>query len=432
MAGIPAGFPAADPELAGLVPPEPEPPRFPPEARLTPRQWVRANLFATRAGSVLTVVFGLLVAYVAYRLLWFVLVSSNWEIIRRNLRLFMVGRYPVDEVWRLWAALYLLVGLAGFFSAATAANVEQLARAAGRDVERPGPVDGLRRYWPVLAALVVLLSQTRTWTPTLLTLAGGVILLATRWLGRRARGLARFAWLAALVGVVAAALVMDGPGDAEWSKWGGLHLTIFVTVAGISLSFPLGVLVALGRRSSLPALRAMTVAYIELIRGVPLVALLFFGHYVIPLFFPNTVEPPPALARAMIVVVLFEAAYVAEVVRGGLQSIPRGQYEAAQALGLRPWNVTRLIVLPQALRAVIPAMVGQFISLYKDTTLLAIIGFTELLEVAENSVSQPSFLGQRLHTVTFAFAALIYWAGSYTMSRESRRLERRLGIGERT
>jgi general L-amino acid transport system permease protein len=164
---------------------------------------------------------------------------------------------------------------------------------------------------------------------------------------------------------------------------------------------------------------------------VPLVALLFMGQYVIPLFFPNTVDPPSPLARALIAIVLFEAAYVAETVRGGLQSIPRGQREAAQALGLSHWKITRLIILPQALRAVIPAMVGQFISLFKDTSLLQIIGFLELLEVAKNAPSQPRFLGQGLHTVTFAFVALIYWAGSYTMSRESRRLETRLGIGER-
>ena len=403
-----------------------------PDTRPTPRQWVKENLFASRAGSVLTVVFTVLVAYAGYRLLWFAVVSSDWEIIRRNLRLFMVYLYPVDELWRLWVALYILLGLSGLFSAATAANVEHLARVAGRDVEpRPGPVESARRYWPVLLALVVLLSQTRTWTPTLLTLLGLALLLLARVVGRRARWLARFSWLAALAGVVLTFLVMDGPGDAEWTQWGGLLLTLYVTVAGISLSFPLGVLVALGRRSSLPSLRWITVTYIELVRGVPLVALLFFGHYVIPLFFPNTVEPPPALARAMIVVVLFESAYLAEAVRGGLQSIPRGQYEAAQALGLGPWKVMRLVAMPQALRAVIPALVGQFISLYKDTTLLAFIGFTEVLEIAENTTSQPSFLGQRLHTVTFAFAALIFWAGSYTMSRESRRLERRLGIGER-
>jgi general L-amino acid transport system permease protein len=232
-----------------------------------------------------------------------------------------------------------------------------------------------------------------------------------------------------LVGVVVVVGLMTG--GASWDQWGGLHLTLFVSVAGITLSFPLGVLAALGRRSSLPGLRWITVTYIEAIRGVPLVTLLFMGEFVIRLFFPNTVDPPGDLTRALIAITLFEAAYVAETVRGGLQSIPRGQFEAAQALGLAPWKTTRLVVLPQALQAVLPATVGQFISLFKDTTLLQIIGFTELLEVADNASSQREFLAQGLHTVTFAFVALIFWAGSYTMSRESRRLERRLGLGGR-
>jgi len=411
--------------------PTPEP-TGPPEARLTARQWVRQNLFATPFGSVLTIVLGLGLGYVLYRLAWFALVSSDWEIVRRNLRRFMVGgEYPEDQVWRLWAGLYVVGGLAGLLSGATVAHAEQQARASGREVVRPGRWDWIRRYWPALVVIAVILSQTRTWTPTLLTLLGAMVFASARWLGRRAPWLARFTWLALLVGAVASVQVVAGFGGVSWSDWGGLHLTLFVTVAGIALSFPFGVMVALGRRSSLPALRWVTVAYIEVIRGVPLVTLLFLGIYVIPLFFPNTVEPPSNLTRALIAVTLFEAAYVAETVRGGLQAIPRGQREAAEALGLSRWKVTRLIVLPQALRAVIPAMVGQFISLFKDTSLLQIIGFVELLEVARITVSQPAFLGQRLHTVTFAFVALVYWAGSYTMSRESRRLESRLGLGER-
>jgi general L-amino acid transport system permease protein len=422
------------PQLSTTVEPAggPEPgPALPPEARLTPRQWVRQNLFATPLGSVLSVALGLALLYVAYRLAWFVLVSSDWEIIRRNLRLFMIGRFPQAEVWRLWAALYVVAGLAGLFSGAAVANAEQQAVAAGREVERPGRWDWIRRYWPALAAVAVLLSQTRTLTPGLLTLAGAGLLVVARGLGRRAPWLARFTWVALLVGVVAVVQLVAGPGGVGWGDWGGLHLTLFATVAGIALSFPLGVIVALGRRSSLPALRWITVTYIELIRGVPLVTLLFLGHYVIPLFFPNTVDPPSPLARALIAITLFEAAYVAETVRGGLQSVPRGQREAAEAIGLSPWRVTRLIVLPQALRAVIPAMVGQFISLFKDTSLLQIIGFVELLRVAETTIQQRDFVAQGLHTVTFGFVALIYWAGSYTMSRESRRLERRLGLGER-
>jgi general L-amino acid transport system permease protein len=394
------------------------------------RVWIRQNLFATRAGSVLTIIFGLFLGYAAYRLAWFVFVSSDWEIVRRNLRVFMVGRYPQDKVWRLWAALYLGAAVAGFCSGATLARAEQVARATGtiREAGPTGRWAWLRRYWPALGAVAVVLSQTRTWIPTVLTLGMIAVLVVSRLVGRRLPQMARFAWPLLLVGFLVAVYLMAGPGGVNWNKWGGFHLTVFVTVAGIALSFPFGVLLALGRRSSLPALRAVTVGFIETIRGVPLVTLLFVSLYLVPLFFPNTIEPPSKVARVLIVITLFEAAYVAETVRGGLQSIPRGQYEAAHAIGLRQFTIMRVIVLPQALRAVIPGMVGQFISLFKDTSLLQIIGFAELLELTENAAVQPQFFAQRLHTVAFSFAAILYWAGSYTMSRESRRLETRLGL----
>ena len=146
---------------------------------------------------------------------------------------------------------------------------------------------------------------------------------------------------------------------------------------------------------------------------------------------PPGMPVPDRIWRALIVFILFTAAYVAEIVRGGLQSVPEGQREAAMALGLRPWKMTRLIVLPQALRNVIPAMVGQFISLYKDTSLVFIIGVLDLLRVARAVTQQPEFLGQGLHAETLLFVSFIYWVGSYWMSRESQRLERRLGLGER-
>jgi general L-amino acid transport system permease protein len=502
MTDTPGPTPLVDEAQAPQVPTTLEPlplpladePAGPPEARLTPRQWIRRNLFATPVGSVLTVLFGLAIAYAGYRLAWFVLVSSDWEIVRANLRRFMVGQFPHDEQWRLEASLGIIAGLVGLLSGAIVSQAERQAAQAGRQLARPGRGDWLRRYWPVLLALGVILAQTRSWGPTLLVAANLALLVGLHRVGRQLPVLARYAWLATVVGVLTVVQLVTGPWltwqtwlglavvallagavvalvvrwrqparladlartvaaivgflvamavlqavleavtdstGIGWDDWGGLHLTLFVTIAGIALSFPFGVLVALGRRSSLPALRVITIGYIELIRGVPLVVLLFLGHYVIPLFFPNTVDPPAPLSRALIVITLFEAAYVAETLRGGLQAVPRGQREAAMALGLSPWKVTRLIVLPQALRAVIPAMVGQFISLFKDTSLLQIIGFVELLKTAEITVTQPAFFGQRLHTVTFAFAALIYWAGSYTMSRESRRLEARLGLGER-
>jgi general L-amino acid transport system permease protein len=174
----------------------------------------------------------------------------------------------------------------------------------------------------------------------------------------------------------------------------------------------------------------MSVTYIELVRGVPLIALLIAGAFALGFLIPRDLRPG-LVTRMLIAITAFEAAYIAEVVRGGLQAVPHGQVEAAQAVGLTPWKTMRLIVLPQALRATIPATVGQFISLFKDTTLVAILGVTELLDATFIVNVQPDYLGKGLFVVTLGFAALVFWVGSYTMSRESRRLERRLGVGER-
>jgi general L-amino acid transport system permease protein len=235
-----------------------------------------------------------------------------------------------------------------------------------------------------------------------------------------------------VVGLLASLQALTAGADGVgWDDWGGLHLAVAATVAGIALAFPLGVVLALGRRSSLPAVRLVSTCYIEAFRAVPLVALLFVGRYMIGFLFPTTVDPPSQLVRAVIAITLFEAAYIAEIVRGGLQSVPVGQVEAAHAVGLSQPKALRLVVLPQALRAVIPAMVGQFISLFKDTSLLSIVAFAELLTVAERATEQTSFRGQGLQAVVLAFVGFLYWAGCSTMARESRRLERRLGVGER-
>jgi general L-amino acid transport system permease protein len=207
-------------------------------------------------------------------------------------------------------------------------------------------------------------------------------------------------------------------------------LNIFLTIAGIIFAFPLGVALALGRRSSLPVVRGFSVGYIELIRGVPLITLLLMAVFALGFFLPRDLRPGQ-VTRVLIVITLFEAAYIAEVVRGGLQSVPRGQTEAAQSLGLPTWKTTRLIILPQALRATIPAMVGQFISLFKDTSLVAIVGLSDVLGASALANSQPQFNAQGLARITLPFVALAFWAGSFAMSREARRLERRLGIGER-
>ena len=408
----------------------------PPRRAVSPARWARANLASTPFNAALTVVFGLVLTWAAYRLARFVFVTADWEIVRRNLRLFMVGRFPPDELWRPWVACYVLTAVFGVSLGVAAAVAAADPRAADRSPPAQRSLwghgrGGLVRVWPVALFGVVVLALIRTPLPGLLMVGLAPTLLVCRAAGRRAPWLARWLWPIAVVAVIAALQIIVAAGGVQPEDWGGLQLTVFATVAGIAIAFPLGLIAALGRRSSLPAVRALSVGYIELLRGVPLVALLFIGQYLVIYLFPTSIDPPSFLVRALIVIALFESAYIAEIVRGGLQSIPRGQVEAAYALGLRTRQVMRRIVLPQALRNVIPALVGQFISLFKDTSLLAIVGFFEVLEVARSTPSQSDFVGRGLSSITLAFAGFIYWVGSYTLSRESRLLEKRLGVGVR-
>jgi general L-amino acid transport system permease protein len=203
--------------------------------------------------------------------------------------------------------------------------------------------------------------------------------------------------------------------------WNGLPLTLFLSVIGLAGAFPLAILLALGRRSTMPAVRALSVGYIELIRGVPLITVLFMASVMLPLFLPSGVNVDN-LVRALIGLMLFEAAYLAEVVRGGLQAIPRGQYEAADALGLSYWQKMRLVVLPQALAIAIPPLVNTFISAFKDTTLVTIVGLFDLLAAAGNAITDPQWRG--FYVEAYAFVAAIYFIFCFFMSRYSRYLER--------
>jgi general L-amino acid transport system permease protein len=238
------------------------------------------------------------------------------------------------------------------------------------------------------------------------------------------------AWLAS---VPVAALLLAGIGGGplplvSTNLWGGLLLTFLLAIVGIVLSFPFGVLLALGRRSDLPAIRILSTAYIELIRGVPLVTILFMAAVMLPLFLPGGIRPEQVI-RAMAAITLFSAAYVAENVRGGLQAIPSGQLEAAQAIGLNPIQTNLSIVLPQALRSVIPANVGLFISLRKDTTLVTLVGLLELLGIGRAVLAQPQWFGA--HLEVYAFVAAVFFVLCYTMSQASYRLEAAMGVGKR-
>ena len=418
--------------------------------------WLRHHLFRSKLDAVVTPISALIVGYLLYRAIRFVLVTGRWEIVQANLTLFLVGPYPRDEVWRPAVAVIAVAGYGGLLAGVI--HVRQAIARAGVDddgADEGGVDDGggdgtsddrsdhrsvrriagrvsdlLRRLWPLVLGVAVLLGLATTPSPWLVAAATLGAAIVGRLVGgrlpRRSLGPVLAGGLLGSIGMI---FMLTRP--VGWDEWGGLMLNIFLAVISLALCFPLGVLLALGRRSKLPLVRWMSVVYIELFRGVPLYVLLLMAGIALGFFVPQSITPG-FVARAIIVFTLFTAAYVAEIVRGGLQSLPSGQAEAARALGLSPTRVTSFIVLPQALRNVIPALVGQFISLFKDTTLAgAALGLLELLSAADAATSQPEFRGQQLYAETAVFVMFLFWVGSITMSRESQRLETKLGVGTR-
>jgi general L-amino acid transport system permease protein len=230
--------------------------------------------------------------------------------------------------------------------------------------------------------------------------------------------------------LLAAESTVNTPGNV--SPFGGLMLTILISTVAMVASFPLGVVLALGRTSTMPIFRLMSTAYIEFVRGVPLITWLIVGFVMLPVALPEGIEIG-GIARAVGALTFFSAAYLAENVRGGLQAIPRGQYEASQAMGLTTAQTTVFIVLPQALRAVIPTLVGQVIATFKETSLVTIVGLADLLHIARQIIpgqSQPfNFIG--VVQEPLVFVSFVYWMFTYSFSRMSQRLEKKLGVGER-
>jgi general L-amino acid transport system permease protein len=210
--------------------------------------------------------------------------------------------------------------------------------------------------------------------------------------------------------------------------WGGLLVTLVISSTGIAAAFPIGILLALGRQSSMPIVRWLSIGFIEIVRGVPLITVLFMASVMLPLFLPEQWSIDK-LVRALIMVTLFSAAYLAEVIRGGLQAIPRGQFEAADALGLSYAQKMGLVILPQALKLVIPGIVGTFIGLFKDTSLVLIIGIFDLLGIAQTASSAQTWLSPATPMTAYAVAGAIFWIFCFGMSRYSQMLERRLAAG---
>jgi len=340
-------------------------------------QCLRANLFSTLPNSLAT----LLILFVAWRFLpplfdWALTNAiwsaadaplcrelqtkgACWAFIAEKYRFILLGTYPYDQHWRPVLALALLLGLYG--------------------------VSALRSMWRPRLALI--------W------LCGVAVIGLLMWGG---------------------ALGLD---YVENERWGGLMLTLLLSTFGIAFAFPLSILLALGRRSPMPVTRYFCLAYIELIRGVPLISLLFMASVMAPLFLPTGVFIDKLL-RAAIAMILFAAAYLAEVVRGGLQALPRGQEEAAQALGLSYWQRMGFVVLPQALRISIPPLMNTFIGFFKDTSLVVVIGLLDLLTTIKISLSEPAWIGFGVEA--YLLASLLYFLFCYPMSRYSQRLERQL------
>jgi general L-amino acid transport system permease protein len=391
----------------------------PPRLTVGPFAWLRKNLFSTWYNVVLTfAALWLLYALLPPAIQW-ALTEARWGVIAANLTLFMIGQYPRDQLWRVWLTIYMLgaiIGLSWGVWKQAARGFAFIALGAG-----------------LAFALIGLLLNSDVWMNWLIA---DTLLLAFYTLGRilpqRGATIAALSWLLYFPLVF---LLIAGTRFITWlppvqtGVWGGLLLTLMLTIVGNIGSLPLGILLALGRRSKLPLIKYFSIGYIELIRGVPLVTILFMADLLLPLFLPVDMARPDRVIRAMVGFILFEAAYQAENVRGGLQSINRGQYEAAQALGLSGALTMTFIILPQALRAVIPALFNSFISLFKDTSLVAIIGLFDILQIGRSVLAQSEWLGT--HREVFLFAFIIYWGFSMAFTYGSRRLEEALGVGKR-
>ncbi|RME63262.1 MAG: amino acid ABC transporter permease [Caldilineae bacterium] len=391
----------------------------PPTERYTLLGWLQKNLFSNWWNSLLTLVSLAFLVVVLRPLLNWVFVSAEWAVIPANFNLIMRGQYPAEQAWRLWVVLYLLGATVGFSWGVISKEIQTALIVV------------------FLTPLILMLVPFFSWGTRLNLLIVEIAGLVAYAVGRRVPSHhVRYAVYALTAFVVVMLVLLRGftgetgflP-DVPTTLWGGLLLSLLLAFFGILLSFPIGVLLALGRQSKMPGIRAVSVVYIEFIRGVPLISLLFMAQVMLQLFLPEGFPPIDRVLRALAAIVFFSAAYTAENVRGGLQSIPKGQYEAAQAMGLNGYQTMVYIILPQALRAVIPVLVGQFIGLFKDTSLVALVGLFDLLGIARVILANPDWLGTQQEV--YLFIALLYWIFSYLMSYASRRLEVQLGVGIR-
>lgn len=386
------------------------------------RTWLHENLFSTWYNSLLTIITILLLFLLVRGVLDWIFVEADWRPVIQSPVLFLFGQYPREMLWRIGVALAMISFLVGVSWGIWGDLVRSFAITIGA----------------TLALFAVIPFQSVDWTTSVrvVMVANIFIIYLGFFVGRKVllkSSIVTIAWL--VVSGLTIFILLPGLRGSEFlpkvptTLWGGLLVTLILAIGGIVLSFPIGVMLALGRRSDLPMVKGFSIAFIETIRGVPLVTILFMFSLILQVFLPAG-SRFDRLLRALIAITIFSAAYMAENVRGGLAAVPPGQTEAANALGMRGFQINRFIILPQALKAVIPAIVGQFISLFKDTTLVIILGINELLGIGRAVInSDPEFI--QLQLEVYLFIALIFWVFSYAMSQSSYQLETALGVGER-
>jgi general L-amino acid transport system permease protein len=383
--------------------------------------WMRHNLFSSWFNALLTIISVVFIFFALRGIVNWALFSADWTPVTEFPLLYMIGQYPRDQMWRIAVLLWTTTFLFG------------VSWGLWGDLVRPFAITiGVLL---ALAAIFPTSAESYTLAVRIALIINPVLIFVGFQVGKLKYITSRLVVIAWLVLFILTPILLRGFNQSETlplietTLWGGVVVTILLAAGGIILSFPIGVALALGRRSSLPVVKIFSTAFIEIVRGVPLVTILFMFSIILALFLPTELRPD-RLMRALLAMTFFSAAYMAENVRGGLQAIPAGQEEAGKAVGLSSFYIMTFIVLPQALRLVIPAIVGQFISLFKDTTLAIIVGISELLFIGKSIInSDPTFIQRQLEV--FLFIAFLFWIISYVMSSVSRQLESQLGVGER-
>ncbi len=370
-------------------------------------RWCRLNLFATPLDATLSVIFIPLSAWLFGSLISWALTTAQWQAVTDNLRVMMVGTFPGDLLWRAWASALILSLLSGATLGAAVAPARRVVLSALALV--------------VLAAAAFAATGQSAGTWTMACIAAGLAGWTTTGLQPRLRKGIAVAWFAGLIAIG----VLLSPAGTE--RWGGLLMSVLITLLASVFSVPLGVALAFGRRSRYASARIICTGYIEVMRSLPLILIVYWVWIVAPLLTPE--NPIPDLARGLLGFTLFFAAYVAEYVRSGLQSVPRGQLEAAASLGMSPLQINRDIVLPQATRVVMPALVGNVLDIFNTVPLLFIIGLTDFLRAGQMVLVNPQSGNRTYEIYIFMFTVCLAIASLITYG--ARRLETRMNAGHR-